>query len=38
MQQTMATYQLKPYVVGIVDNALDLTPPDDWGNIYILAH
>lgn len=38
MQQTMATYQLKPYVVGIVDNALDLTPPDDWGNIYIVAH
>jgi oligopeptide transport system substrate-binding protein len=25
----------KPCVAGIVDNAEDLTPPDDWGSIYI---
>jgi oligopeptide transport system substrate-binding protein len=25
----------KPCVVGMVDNAQSLTPPDDWGNVYI---
>jgi oligopeptide transport system substrate-binding protein len=25
----------KPCVVGVVDNAQLLTPPDDWGKIYI---
>lgn len=25
----------KPCVVGIVDNAQGITPPEDWGNIYI---
>ena len=29
---------LKPYVKGIVFNALLLYPPNDWGNIYIAAH
>ena len=26
---------IKPCVSGVVDNAQSLTPPDDWGNIYI---
>lgn len=38
MQQVAAAYLLKPYVRGIVDNDLNLIPPDDWGNIYIAAH
>jgi peptide/nickel transport system substrate-binding protein/oligopeptide transport system substrate-binding protein len=25
----------KPCVAGVVDNAFDLTPPDDWADIYI---
>lgn len=25
----------KPCVTGVVDNAFDLVPPDDWANIYI---
>ncbi|HCI80177.1 MAG TPA: peptide ABC transporter substrate-binding protein, partial [Ktedonobacter sp.] len=25
----------KPCVVGVVDNAQGLTPPDDWANVYI---
>ncbi|WP_307812023.1 hypothetical protein [Ktedonobacter sp. SOSP1-85] len=25
----------KPCVMGIVDNAQGITPPEDWGNIYI---
>jgi peptide/nickel transport system substrate-binding protein/oligopeptide transport system substrate-binding protein len=29
---------LKPYVKGIVFNALLLYPPNDWGNVYIAAH
>jgi oligopeptide transport system substrate-binding protein len=29
---------LKPYVKGIVFNALLLYPPNDWGNIYITTH
>lgn len=33
--QDTSTYVLKPCVVGTVDNAQGLTPPDDWGNIYI---
>ncbi|HEX7737260.1 MAG TPA: peptide ABC transporter substrate-binding protein [Ktedonobacteraceae bacterium] len=38
VQQVAQTYLYKPYVVGIVDNSEDLTPPDDWANIYIAAH
>ena len=38
MYQATATYLLKPYVIGIVDNAQDLTPPNDWGSIYIAKH
>jgi peptide/nickel transport system substrate-binding protein/oligopeptide transport system substrate-binding protein len=29
---------VKPYVQGLVFNALDLTPPNDWGDIYIAQH
>jgi oligopeptide transport system substrate-binding protein len=28
----------KPCVVGIVPNAFNITPPDDWGSIYISNH
>jgi peptide/nickel transport system substrate-binding protein/oligopeptide transport system substrate-binding protein len=35
MYQETSTYVLKPCVVGVVDNAQQFTPPDDWGNIYI---
>ena len=38
VQQVTTNYLLKPYVIGVVDNAEDLTPPDDWGNIYIATH
>ena len=38
VQQVTTNYLLKPYVVGVVDNAEDLTPPDDWGSIYIATH
>ncbi|MBE3558047.1 MAG: peptide ABC transporter substrate-binding protein [Ktedonobacteraceae bacterium] len=35
LYQITSTYVLKPCVVGTVDNAQSLTPPDDWANIYI---
>jgi peptide/nickel transport system substrate-binding protein/oligopeptide transport system substrate-binding protein len=38
MQQVVATYLLKPYVIGIVDTDQNLIPPDDWGSIYIAVH
>ncbi len=38
MYQVTNTFVLKPYVKGVVFNPQDLTPPDDWGNIYIAAH
>lgn len=38
MEQITVTYLLKPYVIGVVDNAEYITPPNDWGNIYIAAH
>ncbi|GAC1619205.1 MAG: ABC transporter substrate-binding protein [Ktedonobacteraceae bacterium] len=28
----------KPYLTGIVLNPLEITPPNDWANIYIAAH
>ncbi|GLV54810.1 ABC transporter substrate-binding protein [Dictyobacter sp. S3.2.2.5] len=33
--QEISTSVRKPCVVGVVDNAQGLTPPDDWGSIYI---
>jgi len=38
MEQVTSTFVLKPYVQGIVFNPQDLTPPNDWGNIYISTH
>jgi oligopeptide transport system substrate-binding protein len=38
MEQATSTYVLKPYVKGLVVNPESLTPPDDWGTIYIAAH
>ena len=29
---------VKPYVQGLVFNALGVTPPTDWANIYITQH
>ncbi|HZO73580.1 MAG TPA: peptide ABC transporter substrate-binding protein [Ktedonobacteraceae bacterium] len=33
--QVNATVVRKPCVAGVVDNAQQLTPPDDWGSIFI---
>jgi oligopeptide transport system substrate-binding protein len=33
--QATTTIVRKPCVVGMVDNAQSLIPPDDWGSIYI---
>src|SRR6266568_9391315 len=38
MEQVAVSQVLKPYVKGIVFNPQLLIPPDDWGNIYIIAH
>jgi oligopeptide transport system substrate-binding protein len=38
MEQVTQTFLRRPYVIGVVDNALGLTPPDDWANIYIAQH
>lgn len=38
MDQRTGNYIQKSYVVGTVDNAQALTPPNDWGNIYIAVH
>lgn len=35
MYQETDTYILKPCVVGVIDNAQHVTPPDDWSKIYI---
>ncbi len=35
MEQVTASFLRKPCLVGVVDNAQNLIPPDDWGNIYI---
>lgn len=35
LYQIARTIVRKPCVVGIVDNAQNFVPPDDWGNIYI---
>ena len=38
MEQVTQIFLRKPYVVGMVDNAQGLVPPDDWANIYIVQH
>ncbi|MFL5626780.1 MAG: ABC transporter substrate-binding protein [Ktedonobacteraceae bacterium] len=38
VEQVAVTYLLKPYVVGVIDNAQDLIPPDDWAKVYIASH
>ena len=38
MYQLESVSLLKPYVQGVVSNALGLTPPDDWSRIYISNH
>lgn len=34
MEQVTTTFLRTPDIVGIVDNAQGITPPDDWANIY----
>ncbi|HLI09934.1 MAG TPA: peptide ABC transporter substrate-binding protein [Ktedonobacteraceae bacterium] len=36
MYQTTSTFLRSPFVVGIADNAVGITPPDDWANIYVV--
>ncbi len=38
IEQVTSVFLRKPYVVGIVDNSMDIIPPNDWANIYILQH
>ncbi len=38
LDQVTSTSVVKRYVIGVVDNAQALTPPDDWGAIYIASH
>jgi len=38
IEQLTVSQVLKPYVKGLITNPQGLTPPDDWGNIYIQAH
>jgi len=38
MFQSPSARLRKPFVVGFTPNAQGLTPPQDWGNIYITAH
>ncbi|MFL5624426.1 MAG: ABC transporter substrate-binding protein, partial [Ktedonobacteraceae bacterium] len=38
IDQRLGTRLTKPYVIGIVNNAISQVPPDDWANIYIAAH
>jgi oligopeptide transport system substrate-binding protein len=38
MEQVTNTFVLKPYVKGMVFDAQDITPPNDWGKIYITSH
>lgn len=35
LYQETSTYVLKPCVSGVIDNAQQFTPPDDWAKIYI---
>jgi oligopeptide transport system substrate-binding protein len=36
--QQLNTFLTKSYVIGIINNALGIVPPNDWQNIYITAH
>ncbi|HLI09541.1 MAG TPA: peptide ABC transporter substrate-binding protein, partial [Ktedonobacteraceae bacterium] len=38
MEQVTAAFVLKPYVQGLVFNPQSLTPPNDWGSVYISTH
>jgi len=38
IDQRTEIFMLKPYVQGLVFNAMDLVPPDDWANVYIAPH
>jgi len=38
MEQVTQVYLLKPYVIGMVNNAQGMIPPDDWASIYIAQH
>jgi peptide/nickel transport system substrate-binding protein/oligopeptide transport system substrate-binding protein len=38
MEQVTAAFVLKPYVKGLVFNPQSLTPPNDWGSVFIAAH
>ena len=35
MEQVTTTFLRQPTVVGIVDNPMNIIPPNDWANIYI---
>jgi oligopeptide transport system substrate-binding protein len=37
-EQITQVYLLKPYVIGMPENAQGLIPADDWASIYILQH
>jgi oligopeptide transport system substrate-binding protein len=34
MEQVTSSFLRTPYIVGIVDNAQSIIPPDDWAHIY----
>ncbi len=38
VDQRLSNRLTKPYVIGIIHNALAQVPPDDWANIYIATH
>jgi oligopeptide transport system substrate-binding protein len=38
IEQVQNAFVVKPYVQGLVFNPQDLTPPNDWGNVYIATH
>jgi peptide/nickel transport system substrate-binding protein/oligopeptide transport system substrate-binding protein len=38
IEQVATNLVLKPYVKGLVFNAMDIFPPDDWSAVYIAAH
>ena len=38
IEQVETNLVLKPYVKGLIFNALGITPPDDWSAVYIVAH
>lgn len=38
LDQRTTTYVSKPYLLGVNDNPISQTPPDDWAKVYIIAH